>query len=102
MPKAMEVVTKAKQLAVNNFALFSGAAVERCERLDFQRPNAVTMNLRDARAAGLAPGERVVVTHAGGTTRGRLRLSRTLAEGAVRFGWSGNPVSGPCTVEREA
>ena len=88
--------------AVATRSLFSGAAVERAERLEFQRPHEITMNIADARAAGLGPGEPVVVTHAGGTTRGALRLSRTLAEGAVRFGWSGNPVSGACTVEREA
>ena len=88
-------------VAIATRSLFSGAAVERAERLAFQRPGEITMNIRDAREAGLAPGDRVVVTHAGGTTIGPLRLSRTLSAGAVRFAWSGNPVHGACTVERQ-
>ena len=86
--------------AIATRSLFAGAAVERTERLAFQRPGEVVMNIADARAAGLGPGDRLTVTHAGGSTSGALRVSRTLARGAVRFEWSGGPVAGACTVER--
>ena len=43
---------------------------------------------------GIAEGATVAVCHAGGTTTGTARLSRTLAPGAVRFAWDGAPVDG--------
>jgi anaerobic selenocysteine-containing dehydrogenase len=54
----------------------------------------------DALALGIAEGAPVTVRHAGGTTTGSARLSRTLARGAVRFAWDGAPVDGPATIEK--
>jgi hypothetical protein len=31
-----------------------------------------------------------------------VRLSRTLAPGAVRFAWDGAPVDGPASIEKDA
>ena len=53
----------------------------------------------DARRLGIAEGAAVTVRHAGGTTTGTARLSRTLAPGAVRFAWDGAPVDGPARIE---
>ena len=56
----------------------------------------------DALRLGIGEGAAVTVRHAGGTTTGTARLSRTLAPGAVRFAWDGAPVDGACTVEGQA
>jgi anaerobic selenocysteine-containing dehydrogenase len=88
--------------AVGRRPLFAGAAVARSERLAFQRSDAVVLARADALRLGIAEGSPVTVRHAGGSTSGTARLSRTLAPGAVRFAWDGAPVDGECTVEGQA
>jgi NADH-quinone oxidoreductase subunit G len=88
--------------AVGRRPLFSGAVVARTERLAFQRSDEIVLAHADARRLGIAPGAAVTVRHSGGATTGPARLSRTLAEGAVRFAWDGAPVDGACSVEVSA
>ena len=88
--------------ALGRRPLFSGAAVARSERLAFQRSDEIVLARADALRLGIAEGAAVTVRHAGGTTTGPARLSRTLAPGAVRFAWDGAPVDGACTIEAEA
>jgi NADH-quinone oxidoreductase subunit G len=88
--------------AVGRRPLFAGAAVARTERLAFQRSDEIVLARADALRLGIAEGAPVTVRHAGGTTSGAARLSRTLAPGAVRFAWDGAPVDGVCTVEGQA
>ncbi|HET6174978.1 MAG TPA: molybdopterin-dependent oxidoreductase [Gaiellales bacterium] len=88
--------------AVGRRPLFSGAAVARSERLAFQRSDEIVLPREDALRLGIAEGRPVAVRHAGGTTTGTARLSRTLAPGAVRFAWDGAPIDGPCKVEEGA
>jgi NADH-quinone oxidoreductase subunit G len=88
--------------AVGRRPLFSGAAVARTERLAFQRSDEIVLARADALALGIGEGDAVEVRHAGGTTTGTARLSRTLAPGAVRFAWDGAPIDGDCSVERRA
>jgi predicted molibdopterin-dependent oxidoreductase YjgC len=88
--------------AVGRRPLFSGAAVARSERLAFQRSDEIVLARDDALRLGIVAGAAVTVRHAGGTTTGTARLSRTLATGAVRFAWDGAPVDGACTVEGQA
>jgi NADH-quinone oxidoreductase subunit G len=85
--------------AVGRRPLFAGAAVVRTERLAFQRSDEIVISRADADRLGIAEGAPVTVRHAGGSTTGKARLSRTLAPGAVRFAWDGAPVSGPATIE---
>jgi anaerobic selenocysteine-containing dehydrogenase len=82
--------------------LFAGAAVARTERLGFQRSGEIVLARADALRLGIGEGDPVTVTHAGGTTTGTARLSRTLEPGAVRFAWDGAPVDGACKVEGRA
>jgi NADH-quinone oxidoreductase subunit G len=88
--------------AIGRRSIFSGAAVARTERLAFQRSDEIVLARRDALRLGIADGAAVTVRHAGGTTSGTARLSRTLAAGAVRFAWDGAPVDGACSVEVSA
>jgi NADH-quinone oxidoreductase subunit G len=88
--------------AVGRRPLFSGAAVVRTERLAFQRSDEIVLARSDALRLGIADGAAVTVRHAGGSTSGTARLSRTLAAGAVRFAWDGAPVDGDCSVEVSA
>jgi predicted molibdopterin-dependent oxidoreductase YjgC len=88
--------------AVGRRPLFSGAAVARTERLAFQRSDEIVLARADALALGIGEGDAVELRHAGGTTTGTARLSRTLAPGAVRFAWDGAPIDGDCSVERRA
>jgi NADH-quinone oxidoreductase subunit G len=81
--------------------LVSGPAAERAERLRFLRPDEIVLAASDAVRLGLAEGQRVVVTHAGGRTAGPVRISRTQVAGAVRVPWTGAPVDGPADVEAE-
>jgi NADH-quinone oxidoreductase subunit G len=85
--------------AIGRRPLFSGAAVARSERLAFQRSDEIVLARADALRLGIAEGAAVTVRHAGGATTGTARLSRTLAEGAVRFAWDGAPIGGDCSVE---
>jgi NADH-quinone oxidoreductase subunit G len=88
--------------AIGRRPLFAGAAVARTERLAFQRSDEIVLARDDALRLGISQGTRVTVSHAGGTTTGTARLSRTLAAGAVRFAWDGAPVDGACTIEEQA
>jgi hypothetical protein len=88
--------------AIGRRPLFSGAAVARAERLAFQRKDEIVLARDDALRLGISEGAAVTVRHAGGTTTGTARLSRTLAPGAVRFAWDGAPVDGACMVEGQA
>ncbi len=88
--------------AIGRRPLFAGAAVARTERLAFQRADEIVLAREDALRLGIAEGARIAVNHAGGTTTGTARLSRTLAAGAVRFAWDGAPVDGACTIEEQA
>ena len=88
--------------AIGRRPLFSGAAVARAERLAFQRKDEIVLARDDALRLGISQGAAVTVRHAGGTTTGTARLSRTLAPGAVRFAWDGAPVDGACMVEGQA
>jgi anaerobic selenocysteine-containing dehydrogenase len=88
--------------AIGRRPLFSGAAVARTGQLAFQRSGEIVIARDDALALGIAEGAPVTVRHAGGTTTGSARLSRTLARGAVRFAWDGAPVDGACSVEGNA
>jgi len=85
--------------AIGRRPLFSGVAVARTEKLAFQNTGEVVIAREDALGLGIAEGAPVTVHHAGGTTTGTARLSRTLARGAVRFAWDGAPVDGACSVE---
>jgi len=85
--------------AIGRRPLFSGAAVVRSERLAFQRSDEIVLARADALRLGIAEGAAVTVRHAGGSTTGPARLSRSLAEGAVRFAWDGAPIDGECSVE---
>ena len=96
------VQTCALPISVGRRPLFAGAAVARTERLAFQRSDEIVLARADALRLGIAEGAPVTVHHAGGTTSGAARLSRTLAPGAVRFAWDGAPVDGECTVEGQA
>jgi NADH-quinone oxidoreductase subunit G len=84
--------------AVGRRPLFSGPAVARTESLAFQRTGEIVLARSDALRLGIAEGAAVTVRHAGGTTAGTARLSRTLAPGAVRFAWDGAPVDGACSI----
>jgi NADH-quinone oxidoreductase subunit G len=88
--------------AIGRRPLFSGPAVARAERLAFQRGDEIVIARDDALRLGIGEGAAVAVHHAGGTTTGTARLSRTLAADAVRFAWDGAPVDGACTVEGQA
>jgi NADH-quinone oxidoreductase subunit G len=88
--------------AIGRRPLFAGAAVARTERLAFQRSDEIVLARGDALALGISEGGAVTVRHAGGSTTGPARLSRTLAPGAVRFAWDGAPIDGDCTVEKGA
>ena len=57
------------------------------------------LSATDADRLGLAAGDQVAVTHAGGVHTGPLRLSRRSRDGAVRINWRGAPASGAATVE---
>jgi anaerobic selenocysteine-containing dehydrogenase len=85
--------------ALGRRPLYSGPAVARTEQLAFQRRDEIVLAREDALRLGIAEGAAVTVHHAGGTTTGSARLSRTLAPGAVRFTWDGAPIDGPATVE---
>jgi NADH-quinone oxidoreductase subunit G len=101
-PKATPDANGGGLRAIGRRPLFSGAAVARTERLAFQRSDEIVLARDDALRLGIAAGAAVTVRHAGGTTTGAARLSRTLAPGAVRFAWDGAPVDGPCSVEGSA
>jgi predicted molibdopterin-dependent oxidoreductase YjgC len=65
--------------------LFSGAAVERVEELQFQRPEpAITLSAHDAQVRGISPGDEVVVRSNGTSVRLRANVDRNLIDGAVR------------------
>jgi NADH-quinone oxidoreductase subunit G len=65
--------------------LFSGAAVERVEELQFQRPEpAVELSAHDAEVRHIRTGDEVVVRSNGTSVRLRARVNRQLVDGAVR------------------
>jgi NADH-quinone oxidoreductase subunit G len=88
--------------AIGRRPLFSGAAAARTERLAFQRSDEIVIARSDAQRLGITAGALVTVRHAGGTTSGPARLSRTLAPGAVRFAWDAAPIDSACSVEVSA
>jgi NADH-quinone oxidoreductase subunit G len=64
--------------------LFSGAAVERVNELQFQRPAAeVTLNRDDAERQGIRTGDRVTLSHNGTSIDLRARLSRSVRSGVA-------------------
>ena len=66
-------------------ALFSGAAVERVEELQFQRPEPVIeLSSQDASVRGIASGDTVHVSSNGTSVDLRARVNRRLMAGAVR------------------
>jgi anaerobic selenocysteine-containing dehydrogenase len=79
--------------------LVSGPAAERAERLRFLQADEIVLAHADAERLGLSDGQRVIVTHEGGSARGPLRISRTQQTGAIRVPWTGAAVRGRATVE---
>jgi predicted molibdopterin-dependent oxidoreductase YjgC len=66
-------------------ALFSGAAVERVEELQFQRPEAaIELSSQDASVRGIATGDAVRVSSNGTSVELRARVNRRLIAGVVR------------------
>jgi predicted molibdopterin-dependent oxidoreductase YjgC len=98
-PPAAQAESAEGLRAIGRRPLFSGAAVARAERLAFQRRDEIVLAWEDAQRLGIAEGAPVTVRHAGGSTTGSARLSRTLAAGVVRFSWDGPPIDGPCGIE---
>jgi NADH dehydrogenase/NADH:ubiquinone oxidoreductase subunit G len=65
--------------------LFSGPAVERVSELQFQRPRAeAEISADDARARGIANGERMTLAAAGHTVTLQARVNKKLSAGIVR------------------
>jgi anaerobic selenocysteine-containing dehydrogenase len=65
--------------------LFSGPAVERVPELQFQRPQAeIELSPDDARARGIANGDRVTVSAEGVSVELRARVSKDLRAGVAR------------------
>ncbi|HEX5468508.1 MAG TPA: 2Fe-2S iron-sulfur cluster-binding protein [Gaiellaceae bacterium] len=67
-------------------SLFSGAAVERVDQLQFQRPpEEIELSHADATSRGIAAGETVTVSSNGTSRALRARVNRRLREGVVRI-----------------
>jgi NADH-quinone oxidoreductase subunit G len=65
--------------------LFSGAAVERVDELQFQRPFAeIELSEQDASTRGISSGETVKVSSNGTSVELRARVNRSLKAGVVR------------------
>ena len=65
--------------------LFSGAAVERVEELQFQRPRAeVELSRADAQRLGIETGDEVTLTGGGASVTLRARVSKSLGTGIAR------------------
>ena len=86
-PKAAAPRGRGKGLALVRYrSLFSGAAVERVARLEFQRPAAeVELSPGDASKRGIAGGETVTVSSNGTSKTLRARVNRRLRDGVLRI-----------------